>query len=483
MRTSQKSTERVCLGYGRKSVVRNTSDTITIERQRAAIEELAARRLERLEWFEDAEGHRSGRFERTRPAFMSLLSRIENDPSVKSVIVYRIDRAGRSVIVNDRLIKLCQAKGIVFISIVDGIDTSSGLNAGEILRIQALSMASEYQANRASDDMRDAVQKFKRAGVAWGYTAFGLERVGQGYDARLAPTGDAQIVDALLSHFVTSPSYAETARAMNERGYRFRNRRGAERFEYTPKVPDMSLCRAVVDFWLNMPLPPPGDAKIRACPRFKILRNRAILLALISSGARISEVMSLRLSQFASNEDSAWICGKRKLWRYIFFAPGACDAIQEYIVERNRLFPDERDHLWLSSTRGGQLTINAVSAMLTHTLIALGVPRGAISPHSYRHYVATEMLHLGFSIHQIQKYLGHTTATTTSKVYAHVLDEDRRRAVQNYHQAALQFNKRRPAPPRPFVSDPPPPAPPPPPSPVSYVYLPAAWEMSVSERV
>ena len=262
-----------------------------------------------------------------------------------------------------------------------------------------------------------------------------------------------------------------------------RNQRGAERFEYTPKVPDMSLCRAVVDFWLNMPLPPPGDAKIRACPRFKILRNRAILLALISSGARISEVMSLRLSQFASNEDSAWICGKRKLWRYIFFAPGACDAIQEYIVERNRLFPDERDHLWLSSTRGGQLTINAVSAMLTHTLIALGVPRGAISPHSYRHYVATEMLHLGFSIHQIQKYLGHTTATTTSKVYAHVLDEDRRRAVQNYHQAALQFNKRRPAPPRPFVSDPPPVPAHPPTAPGSYVYLPAEWQASIAAYV
>jgi len=93
MRTSQSSNERVCLGYGRKSVVRNTSDTITIERQRAAIEELAARRIERLEWFEDAEGHRSGRFERTRPSFMRLLSRIEHDPDVKSVIVYRIDRA------------------------------------------------------------------------------------------------------------------------------------------------------------------------------------------------------------------------------------------------------------------------------------------------------------------------------------------------------------------------------------------------------
>jgi site-specific recombinase XerD len=179
------------------------------------------------------------------------------------------------------------------------------------------------------------------------------------------------------------------------------------------------------------------------------LRNRAILLTLISSGARISEVMSLRVTQFASNEDSAWICGKRKLWRYIFFAPGARVSIQEYITERNRLFPREKESLWLSSTCGSHLKPNAVSAMLATTLRLMGLPRGTVTPHSFRHYVATEMLHLGFSIHQIQKYLGHTTATTTSKVYAHVLDEDRRRAVDHYHQTSMQFNKKRPAPPAP----------------------------------
>lgn len=262
-----------------------------------------------------------------------------------------------------------------------------------------------------------------------------------------------------------------------------RNQRGAQRFEYTPKVPNMAACRAVVDYWLNMPLPPPGNPKIHACPRFTILRNRAIFLSLISTGARISEVMSLNLMQFASGENSAWICGKRKLWRYIFFAPAACDAIQEYIVERNRLFPNETEHLWISSTFGTGLTTNAINAMLAHTLKMLGLPPGTVTPHSYRHYVATEMLHLGFSIHQIQKYLGHTTATTTSRVYAHVLDEDRRRAVQSYHQAALQFNKRHTPQPRQFVPVPsapqttPVPAPPPP---GSYAYFPTDWQSSIS---
>ena len=260
-----------------------------------------------------------------------------------------------------------------------------------------------------------------------------------------------------------------------------RNQRGGQRFEYTPKVPDMAACRAAVDYWLNLPLPPPGDPKIHNCPRFYILRNRALFLTLISTGARISEILSLRLMQFASDEDSAWICGKRKLWRFIFFAPAARAAIQEYIAERNRVFPDSHEFLWLSGTFGRKFSNSGMSALVNQTLKMLGLKPGAVTCHSYRHYVATEMLHLGFSIHQIQKYLGHTTASTTSKVYAHVLDEDRRRAVQNYHQAALQFNKRRPAPPRPFVSDPPPPMPAhPPAAPGSYVYLPAEWQVSVA---
>lgn len=204
----------VCLGYGRKSIARHASDLISVDRQRDAIERLAAERSERLIWFEDAEGHRSGRFERTRPDFLRLMRHIESEPGVRSVVVYRIDRAGRSVVLIDKLIKLCQAKDIAFVSIVDGIDSSRGMNAGEIFRVQALAMVAEYQANRAADDMRDAVAKFKQSGISWGYTPFGLTRSGRGYDARLVPNPDAPTVEALLTYYTTSPSYSDTAEAM-----------------------------------------------------------------------------------------------------------------------------------------------------------------------------------------------------------------------------------------------------------------------------
>lgn len=209
--------------------MRHASDLITVERQREDIERLAAERRERLIWFEDAEGHRSGRFDRTRPEFVRLMRHIDVEPGVRSVVVYRIDRAGRSVVLIDRLIKQCQAKNIAFISISDGIDTSRGLNANEIFRIQALAMVAEYQANRAADDMRDAVSKFKQSGVPWGYTPFGFERVGRGYDARLVPSIDAGTVRALLEHYAAASSYDATAEAMNERGYQFRTRHGTRK--------------------------------------------------------------------------------------------------------------------------------------------------------------------------------------------------------------------------------------------------------------
>jgi len=219
----------VCLGYGRKSIARHASDLISVDRQRDAIERLAAERGERLIWFEDAEGHRSGRFERTRPDFLRLMRHIESEPGVRSVVVYRIDRAGRSVVLIDKLIKLCQAKDIAFVSIVDGIDSSRGMNAGEIFRVQALAMVAEYQANRAADDMRDAVAKFKQSGISWGYTPFGLTRSGRGYDARLVPNPDAPTVEALLTYYTTSPSYSDTAEVMNQRGYQFRTRHGTRK--------------------------------------------------------------------------------------------------------------------------------------------------------------------------------------------------------------------------------------------------------------
>lgn len=257
-----------------------------------------------------------------------------------------------------------------------------------------------------------------------------------------------------------------------------RIQRGAQRFVYKPRVPDMEAVRAVVAYWANLPLS--CKIKFSRSTEFRILRNRALFLTMISTGARVSEVISLKVSQVALREERAWICGKRGLWRYIYFTPESRQSISEYLHVRKKNFGNAPDALWLSEYQGRPMDINGVAYQLEVTLVKLGLPKNLITCHSFRHFVATEMLSLGFPIHYVQKYLGHTSINTTMTVYAHVLDADMRRAVSDYHTKNTHFT-RRPPPPQsiPVLSAPPTP----PPMPVSYVYLPAAWEMSVSERV
>ena len=216
------------IGYGRKSVVRDERDTISVDRQRAAIERLAAERNEPIVWFEDAEGHRSGRSERARPGFGSLLSRLQNDPTVSTVIVYELDRAGRSVATIDKLLKLCQARNVTFISIRDGIDTSRGMGANETFRIHMQASAAEWYANITSDKMKATAADYReRLHIPWGMWPFGFDRVGHGEDSQLRPAPThADTVRQLLSLYAGGLSYDAVSNALNDRQLRHLDRAG-----------------------------------------------------------------------------------------------------------------------------------------------------------------------------------------------------------------------------------------------------------------
>lgn len=216
------------LGYGRKSVVRRGVDAISVDKQRLAVSQAADKRDEELVWFEDAEGHRSGRQERTRPAYQRLLARLQNDPAVRSVIFYELDRAGRSVILIDRILKICQKKSVAFICLRDGIDTSHGLGANELMRIQLLAVLAEGEANRVAERMVDTARYYRDVlRIPWGMWPFGVRRAGEGEQARFSPDEphDAT-VRRLLEIYVAGNGYRETAREMNRMGYEHVDRYG-----------------------------------------------------------------------------------------------------------------------------------------------------------------------------------------------------------------------------------------------------------------
>lgn len=223
----------VALGYGRKSVVRTKSDEISVDKQRLAVERLCAERGYALEWYADAEGHRSGRFEKTRPNYLRLLSRLENGPAVQAVIFYELDRAGRSVVIIDRIVKVCQARGVALISIVDGIDTARGIDANMTSQIQVRAVFSEWYANYVSDKMRSTSAFYRDELLSpWGMWPFGMTRTGEGKDARFAPhPKHGATAKTILTWYASGLSYDAVAQAANDKQLRHEDRhRQAKRF-------------------------------------------------------------------------------------------------------------------------------------------------------------------------------------------------------------------------------------------------------------
>jgi site-specific recombinase XerD len=172
----------------------------------------------------------------------------------------------------------------------------------------------------------------------------------------------------------------------------------------------------LVEYYDKLPLPRGQDRSSRQ-ERLKILRARAIVHTLYASGGRVSEVAGLSREMVLDGRmDEIHVTGKGGQPRVILLTPEAMRAIQAYIAERDDDFPG----LFISHGRGrgrslGRGTIWAVVKTAAKTL---GLHRST-SPHSFRHFRATQLLNEGMPLESVQAYLGHQDISTTRKVYAH----------------------------------------------------------------
>lgn len=153
-------------------------------------------------------------------------------------------------------------------------------------------------------------------------------------------------------------------------------------------------------------------------------RDNAIVEVLYSTGLRVSELVTLRLSDLFFGEGYVRVVGKGDKQRLVPIGSAARDKIQLYMEERKPKSASEMT-LFLNN-RGKPLTRVMVFNIIRQAAERAGITKN-ISPHTLRHSYATHLLQGGANIRQVQELLGHESITTT-EVYTH-LDRTHLRGV------------------------------------------------------
>lgn len=149
-------------------------------------------------------------------------------------------------------------------------------------------------------------------------------------------------------------------------------------------------------------------------------RNKAMLETLYGCGLRVSELVSLKISDLFFDEGFIKITGKGNKERFVPIAR----LTQKYIeLYKNNIRPEIpvkkefTDTLFLNR-RGGQLTRAMIFTIIKDLASKIGLKK-KISPHTFRHSFATHLLENGADLRSIQLMLGHESITTT-EIYLHL---------------------------------------------------------------
>lgn len=162
-------------------------------------------------------------------------------------------------------------------------------------------------------------------------------------------------------------------------------------------------------------------------------RNRALLETLYGSGLRVTELITLKISDLFFEEGFIKVHGKGNKERYIPINELNQKYIEIYIKDIRVHIPRVKgfeDTLFLNRN-GKQLTRNMIFIILKDLAQKAGIKK-KISPHTFRHSFATHLLEKGADLRAIQQMLGHESITTT-EIYMHLDRTFLKEVLEKYH--------------------------------------------------
>lgn len=163
-------------------------------------------------------------------------------------------------------------------------------------------------------------------------------------------------------------------------------------------------------------------------------RNKAIIETLYSCGLRVSELVSLRLTDLFFTDGFIRVIGKGDKERLVPIGTKAITDINMYLSQRNsidaRIDSESRNIVFLNRW-GRKLTREMVFTIIKKYAALAGINKN-ISPHTLRHSFATHLIEGGADLRAVQEMLGHESIQTT-EIYTHLDNQYLRETIMMFH--------------------------------------------------
>ncbi|PIR03725.1 MAG: hypothetical protein COV59_04620 [Candidatus Magasanikbacteria bacterium CG11_big_fil_rev_8_21_14_0_20_39_34] len=170
-----------------------------------------------------------------------------------------------------------------------------------------------------------------------------------------------------------------------------------------------------------------------------LLRDKAILEMLFSTGLRVSELAKLKKENVNLKREEFSVTGKGSKRRIVFLSEQAKYHLKRYLDARSDINPflfishDKRtgNKQKLGNSEDLALTSRSIQRIVQKWAKVAGITK-PVTPHTLRHSFATDLLGSGADIRSVQTMLGHSSITTT-QIYTHITDQGLRNIHKKFH--------------------------------------------------
>jgi site-specific recombinase XerD len=149
-------------------------------------------------------------------------------------------------------------------------------------------------------------------------------------------------------------------------------------------------------------------------------RNLAMILLLVDTGLRVSEVLGLKIGDVDRSEGELVVTGKGNKKRRVYMGSTARRALWRYLeTDRRQALEDEPLFVSVGGTKhGAALTHTGVYMIVRKAGDASKVTGVRCSPHTLRHTFALNFLRNGGNLFELQQLMGHTDLTVLRRYVA-----------------------------------------------------------------